>query len=310
MGYDGARYRLPTVTRWSFRYGLGSPCDSFEVCCLWEPGEERALAGAVRFEAVHEGERVFTGVVDEYACIQDGKGSRLELSGRGLQALLLDNEALPAEYQLATAEDILQRHAAPYGILTAGGWALSPVAGFSVVSGQSEWSVIHDFACFHNGITPRFDRWGRLVLSPWGNDGRRLDDRTAVTGLRYGCRRYGMVSQVVVRDRARKVYETVDDAAFQAEGGMCRRVVTMAGRSTTPAMRYSGEYQLRASRAERETCEVTVPELFAAWPGEVLHVARTGFGGSGTYRVRETCVREDSGGRCTGIVLGPTDILI
>lgn len=310
-GYDGAVYALPTVERWEFRYGLGSPCDSFELVCLWEPGAERALDGATRFFAEEGGQRVFTGVVDEYACVRDGRGSRLELSGRGMQALLLDNEALPVEYQWATAQDILRRHVAPYGIRTAGSCSLGAVAGFSVSAGQSEWSVVRDFACFHGGVVPRFDREGRLILSGWDDSfRRRLGDGAAVTALRYGNRRYGVLSQVVVRDRARDLTETVDDREFQARGGCCRRVVSTAGRSSAPAMRLSGAYQLRASRSERETCGVTVAEGFAAWPGELLELGRTGFGGSGVYRVRESAVSAGEQGLTTKLVLGPVDLLV
>ncbi len=308
--YDGRVYALPAVTKWCFRYALGSPSDSFELTCLWEPGAEQTLADAVRFQAEEAGTRIFTGVVDECACLRDGNGNRLELSGRGMQALLLDNEALPAEYQLATAEDIIRRHVTPYGIFVAGGHALRAVAGFPVQSGQSEWSVVHDFACFRNGVVPRFDREGRLVLSGWGDTERRLGDAAAVTALRWGCRRYGALSQVVVRDRTRGLTETVNDAEFQRRGGRCRRVVTAAGRTASAAMRYSGEYQLRASRTERETIEATVAGLFAAWPGEKVRVERTGFGGNGIYRVRETAVSEDAGGRWTRLWLGPEDILI
>lgn len=310
VGYDGAKYSLPEIVQWEFCYGLGSPCDSFQVVCLWEPGAEKLLADAVRFFAEEDGQRVFTGVLDEYACILDADGSRLELSGRGMQALLLDNEALPVEYQLVTAEDILRRHAAPYGISLAGTCTLGAAAGFSVTSGQSEWSVIHDFACYHGGIVPWFDREGRLVLSGWPDVRRRLGDQAAVTSLRYAYKRYGVLSQVVVRDRTREVNETVNDTAFQNRGGSCRRVVCTAGRSTSSAMRYSGQYQLRASRAELETCEATVAELFAAWPGELMDVERSGCGANGAYRVREAAVGMNGQGAYTRLTLGPTDLLI
>lgn len=310
IGYDGTAYVLPTAAEWTFRYGLGSPCDSFEVTCLWERGAEKTLAGAVRFLAEEGGKRVFTGVVDEYTCVRDGQGSRLELSGRGMQALLLDNQALPVEYQWATAQDILSRHVTPYGISLAGGCALGAVTGFAVSAGQSEWSVIHDFACCRGGIVPRFDREGRLVLSPWDDSTRRrLRDGAAVTELRYRARRYGVLSQVVVRDRSRNHTETVDDKDFQARGGRCRRVVSVPKGTGTPAMRFSGEYQLRASRSERETVEITVAEGFAAWPGELMEVSRSGFGGNGLYRVRESVVTLDSRGLSTRLTLGPVDVL-
>lgn len=310
-GYDGAAYVLPTVTEWEFRYGLGTPCDSFEVTCLWDVGAEKALAGATRFFAEENGKRVFTGVVDEYTCVRDGKGSRLELSGRGMQALLLDNEALPVEYQWATVQDILRRHVAPYGISLAGGCSLGAVAGLAVPSGCSEWSVVHDFACCHGGIVPRFDREGRLLLSPWDTSfRRRLGDEAAVTGLRYRYRRYGVLSQVVVRDRGRDFSQTVDDADFQAKGGRCRRVVSVPRDSSATAMRFTGEYQLRASRAEREICEITLAEGFAAWPGELMEVSRAGFGGNGLYRVWESTVGVDESGVWTRLKLGEKDLLV
>lgn len=309
IAYDGSKYALPTVTQWEFRYGVGSPCDSFEITCLWQPGEERALNGAVRLWAEQDGERVFTGVVDEYACILDENGGRLEISGRGMQALLLDNEALPAQYQLATAEDILRRHVAPYGIEAAGGYSLTAAAGFTVASGQSEWSVVREFArC--SGVVPRFDRQGRLLLGSWDSTRRKLGDNTAVTALRYTYRRYGVLSQVVVRDKVQGCSELVEDRDFQSRGGLCRRVVTAAGRATAAVMRSSGQYQLKASRGELETCEVELTETFAAWPGELVTITRSGFGGNGTYRVRETVVSENASGRRTRLWLGPEDLLL
>lgn len=311
IGYDGTVYTLPTVTEWKLYYGLGSPCDSFEVSCLWEQGAEKLLAGATRFYAEEEGKRVFTGVVDEYTCVRDERGSRLELSGRGMQALLLDNQALPVEYQWATAQDIIRRHVAPYGITLSGGCSLEAVVKLSVSIGQSEWSVVHDFACCRGGIVPRFDREGRLILHAWDDSTRRrLVDNAAVTALRYRNRRYGVLSQVVVQDRSRNYAETVDDRDFQARGGRCRRVISVPKDSGSPAMRFSGDYQLRASRGERETCEITVAEGFAAWPGELMEVARTGFGGNGLYRVRESVVVLDGRGLSTRLVLGPTDVLV
>ena len=63
--WDGRRIILPDVVRWKFQYGCGTPCDSFQLTCLWEPGEADVLAEAVSFTAAQDGETVFTGVVDE-----------------------------------------------------------------------------------------------------------------------------------------------------------------------------------------------------------------------------------------------------
>ena len=171
----GGQMELPTAVSWRFCYGTDTPCDSFFLRCLWEKGQERLLSGACRFFAEWEGERAFTGVVDEFTVVCGQDGLYLELSGRGMAALLLDNEAMPAEYQRCTRADIVADHVAPYGVEAVGGGQLPAVAGFTVTSGESEWSVVRRYACYYGGVVPRFDRQGRLVLDAWRGDRERLD---------------------------------------------------------------------------------------------------------------------------------------
>ena len=63
--WDGRRIRLPDAVEWQFQYGCGTPCDSFQLTCLWEPDSGNDLTEAVSFTAEENGERLFTGVVDE-----------------------------------------------------------------------------------------------------------------------------------------------------------------------------------------------------------------------------------------------------
>ena len=109
----GQEWELPTAVSWKFCYGTDTPCDSFSLRCLWEQGQEKVLSGTCRFYADWDGERVFTGVVDEFAVLCGKDGLYLELAGRGMAALLLDNEAMPAEYQRATRADIVANHVTP-----------------------------------------------------------------------------------------------------------------------------------------------------------------------------------------------------
>ena len=106
--WDGRRIRLPDAVEWRFQYGCGTPCDSFQLTCLWEPDSGNDLAEAVSFTAEENGERLFTGVVDECERGWDTAGGTLTVAGRGMAARLLDNEALGADYQVATVEDILR----------------------------------------------------------------------------------------------------------------------------------------------------------------------------------------------------------
>lgn len=308
---DGSTLTLPTALQWKFCYGTGLPCDSFYVRCLWESGREKELAAAALFYAEWEGERVFTGVVDEFAAVCGRDGLCLELSGRGMAARLLDNEAMPAEYQRATCADIVENHVAPYGISVVGGGSLPTVSGFSVSSGVSEWSVVQDYACYHGGVVPRFDRMGRLVLDGHGDaEVYELGPTAPVTGWEYREQRHGVLSRVAVRRRSSWDTQWVEDSGFLAQGGCARRVVTVPNETGTAAMRYSADYQLKASRAERVRLTMTAAGAFLAWPGQLVDVKRTGFGGNGRYRVAQTEVVCDEDGLSTTLILGEPDSMI
>lgn len=302
--YDGRRLELPVLLEWRVQYACGTPCDSFEVLCPWGAGGDERLAGAVRFEGYEDGKRVFTGVVDEYEYRWSEAGGRLFLAGRGMAALLLDNEALPADYQTATPEDILRDHVSPYGVEVAERAEMPPVPGFSVESGSSEWQVVYSFAKYHGGVEPRFDREGRLLLSPYAAVGKLVvDDKTPVTRVSYREKRYGVLSEVVVLDRARQASQRSVDQGRLDRGYRARRVVCTPGRSTYREMRYSGEFQLRESGAERLELELTLPTAFAAWPGDEVELKRSRPELSGLWRVREMECGADGNGVYTRVVL-------
>ena len=309
IGYDQSVRRLPTVLGWKFDYGLATPCDSFWIKCLWEADDLTPLNAAVRFQAEEDGARVFTGVVDEYELHEEQDGRWLEISGRGMAALLLDNEAEAADYDTASWSEIVRRHVTPYGIQVVGGQVPS-VDGFSVAYGSSEWQAVYTFARYHGGIIPYFDRMGRLVVQPWQDTTEKLlDDKTAVTGAVFRYQRYGVLSQVMVRDKTRQEVEQVNNYQFQAVGGQCRRWYTMPGRSSYQAMRYQGQFQLEQSMAGLEELEITVPAPFFAAPGELVRVQRTGRGWSGLWRVAQASTGMDDGGCSTVLTLGRPDLV-
>ena len=98
---DGVQYELPTLLKWEFSYTGSVPCDSFTLKCAYEPAMAEVLRRAVRFTAREDGTVEFAGVVDECGVTCDEKGLQLEVSGRGMAALLLDNEA-EAGYRAAS----------------------------------------------------------------------------------------------------------------------------------------------------------------------------------------------------------------
>lgn len=308
---QGVRWTLPNLMAWRLDYTAGVPCDSFWLRCTWDEKNTTRPGDWVRFEAFHEGEQVFCGVVDECEVSLSAQGRLLEVSGRGMAALLLDNEALGQDYISATQADILRDHVTPYGIQTAPGANLPPVTRFSVANGSSEWSVIYEFARYYGGVAPRFDRLGRLVLTGWSDSQERLvGDGAPITALSWRERRYGVLSQVLVRDRWSGQVETVSNAEFLANGGRARRVVTMPERSSYQAMRYSGQFQLDKSASELRRLELTVAQPFCAWPGDLVRVQRSLWDFNGLYRADQVSVGMDEGGCWSRLELADPDFTV
>ncbi len=151
---SGVRWALPPAESWQMDYTAGVPCDSFWLRCPWDGENPTKPEDWVMFQGEREGERVFTGVVDECEVTITSAGRMLELSGRGMAARLLDNEALSQDYLSATQADILRDHVTPYGVEAAPGGQLPAVSQFSVSTGSSEWSVVYDFARYYGGVSP------------------------------------------------------------------------------------------------------------------------------------------------------------
>ena len=307
----GRTFQLPVPLSWELNYTAGVPSDSCWVRCPWQASQGTDPAEWVRFSAAEAGETVFSGVVDECEVNQGTEGLRLEVSGRGMAALLLDNEALGQDYGTATLEDILRDHVAPYGIELAGEASLPAVSPFSVPTGSSEWAVLYEFAQYCGGVCPRFDRAGRLVLEGWTEvENLAISDATPVTSLTVRDRRYGVLSQILVRDRVRQTVEQVEATDFLRMGGRCRRVMTMPGRSSYQAMRYSGQFQLDRSAAELVRMEAVVPVLFYGKPGDLVRIQRSDWDRNGSWRVVEASVQADEAGGRTRLELAVPDVVI
>ncbi len=118
----------------------------------------------------------------------------------------------------------------------------------------------------------------------------------AVTSFRLREQRYGVLSEVLVRDRTTEEVQRVADEDFLRRGGRCRRVLTMPGKSSYQAMRYSGAYQLARAREELRQAELELPEAFAAWPGELVELNLAKGYGTGPLAGTGERMRPDGGG--------------
>lgn len=139
------------------------------------------------------------------------------------------------------------------------------------------------------------------------SDGARLvelGDAAPVLSLSFQEKRYGVISEVLVRDKALGLFETVYNDPFIRQGGSCRRVVNTSTRNTYKSMSYSGRYQIEQSEKDRILVSITVPCAFTAFPGDLIQIKNTALGIFDTMQVREAENILDTGGERCILTLG------
>ena len=301
--WDGKSYRLPILLSWTLTYTAGVPCDSMTACCPYDDSMADVLPAATRFTASQDGEIMLRGIIDAYEITLSGQGLLVTLEGRGMAALLMDNESEALTYGTATLGDILGNHVSPYGISCETESSLSG-ANYAVVSGSSQWKALRGFTHRYGGFDPYFTRDGRLVIKPlWGSGHTlRADKNTPLRSLRRREQRYGVISEMLIQDKVQGISHRVINEEFTQKGG-CRRHVLYMPRSTADERRYTGEYQIAQSALEQLEITLEVPLPFAAFPGDRLYLALEQLGPGDTYDVVESrCCLDESGER-TEIVL-------
>lgn len=301
--WDKRSYQLPVLLEWSLTYTGGVPCDSMTALCPYDSGMVDILPDATRFTARQGGAIMLRGVIDAYEISLSGQGLLVTLEGRGMAALLLDNESEALTYGAAALEDILLNHVAPYGIQWNGGKPLSG-EGYAVTSGSSQWKALQGFTHRFGGFDPYFTREGVLAIQPlWGSGSTlRVDEATPFRSLRRREQRYGVISEMLIQDKVQGIRHRVVNEPFLKKGG-CRRHVLYMPRSTADERRYTGQYQIAQSALDQLEITLELPLPFAAFPGDRVRLALPRLGPEDTYDVVEARCRMDGEGQRTEIVL-------
>lgn len=302
---DHAEFDLPELLTWDVTYTGTVPCDSFTVTCLYTANMEPVLRRAAGFTLMDGTNILLRGVVDEYEIRQTEEGLSALVAGRGYAARLLDNESRAAAYQGATLEEIVRSHVTPYGIpcdKTAG--ISSGAEMYTVAAGSSQWKVLEGFCRAYGEFTPTFDRYGRLWAAP-EKTGKTFEitDSSNVLSIVKREDHYGVLSEMLVIDKTRNQMYSVRNEDWIARGGQCRRVLYTPGQSSWAKMRYTGEYQIKQSKADEVCVEATLAGGFLAFPGDVVTLKLARMGLTGTYRVAEARTRADGGGESITLTL-------
>ncbi|PKM72478.1 MAG: hypothetical protein CVU91_08790 [Firmicutes bacterium HGW-Firmicutes-16] len=261
IDYEGSSYRLPVLLEWKFSYGCALPCDAFEITFIFNKSMLDMLSNAVRLRAEQKGETVFLGVVDDFEISVTENGCIVTVNGRGLAALLLDNEAEAAQYYSASLDMILEKYVYPYGIRDVRKNVSPPQQALVVDSGASLWKVLENFVWFGCGVKPRFTKDGVLLIGEEKGQSFISSENSAFTKQVLKRSRYGVISEVLVKNKALGMTETVENTRFTEQGGCCRRIVNVPRKTRYDAMRSTGEYQIAQSKAKELTVTLTVPSV-------------------------------------------------
>ena len=193
ISHDGTSYELPSLLEWKFSYGCSLPCGAFEISFVYDKSMLSVLTRANRFRAEHEGKTVFTGRVDDFEISISENGSLATVNGRGLAALLLDNEAEAAQYYSASLDTIMEKYVYPLGLTKVSISADVPPQALTVESGESVWRVLEDFLWFGCGIKPRFLKDGTLLIGKETGKSFAFDGSSAFTKQALKRKRYGVI---------------------------------------------------------------------------------------------------------------------
>lgn len=303
IDFQGNEYALPALLSWDMSYGSGQPCDAFQISFVYSPDMLTALEDAVEFRAEYAGETVFAGVIDEFEISALEAGGAVTLWGRGMAALLLDNEAEAAELYGAGLELILSKYVTPWGITKLRKNVSPPAQSLVVASGSSCWRVLEDYLWFGCGERPRFSRDGTLILGEEEGNRFVVDSSTGVLEESLRIKRYGVISQVLVKNKAIGVSSVVDNSEFLQRGGRCTRVINVPRYTRYDSMRSTGNYQIEQSKADQLRFSLTLAEMFAAFPGDTVLVENSVSGLVGEFVVGESRCFASPDGAGTRLVL-------
>lgn len=301
--YDGAQYELPVLLRWDLDYTGMVPCDSMTAACLYDAGMAEVLPKATRFTAYQDGEIMLRGIIDAYEVSLSRQGLLVEIEGRGMAALLLDNESEALTYGRAPLSEILENHVSPYGITVEKQQDISG-SSYAVASGSSQWKALQGFTHRFGGFDPYFTKEGTLVIGPLWGSGKTLciDDASPLLSLRKREQRYGVISEVLIQDKVQRISHPVRNQKFLQTGGQRRHVLYMP-RSTAEDRRYTGEYQIAQSALEQIEIDLELPIPFAAMPGDRVDLALSRLNLSGRYEVVRSRIRMDGDGERTELTI-------
>lgn len=190
-----------------------------------------------------DGTAFWGGIVDEQKISCDINGTLIKFSARSKAAYLLDNEAMPQVYSVASLGTIFERHIKTYGFSDFYGDTKSFSKEFYVTKGMSEWDVLEKFCAVFLNTVPRVivgdvidasnepSKAAPILFSNYG-DGQQY------FSISRSIKRCKLISEVLVRADENASYDLIVRGASAMQRGVRRkRYINAMNDSRTPASR-------------------------------------------------------------------------
>ncbi len=135
-------YDIVRLENYEIENAMDIPADHFNIKFGNPGGAYSGLIGTDDIVEVLEENIILKGVVDDYRSKWDSSGSYINLDGRDLALLLMDNDAIPQTYYNLTLEDFIKKITTPYGFTKFDIAKTKVISKIVVDTGDTEWDII------------------------------------------------------------------------------------------------------------------------------------------------------------------------
>lgn len=262
----------------SFSSSVGAPADSLRAVF--------AVAGAipeiVSIEVLSGTERVFFGYIDTQCDETSVSGKILTVEARSLAAVLLDNEACPATYCMATMSFLMDRHFREYGFEEYIGQDKAVNGELIIAKGMSEWGVLQQYCKAVRAGIPRIGSDGVIDISGSPPDEEVMVSRAQCISEKHRLSRKELISQLRVRTYSDGGYDMMYESGLASRTKTVRRRYVNAFDSMISPAEEAGEL-LRKADGCYESVVLVCDGCILCTPGAKLRIENDRH----TYKVTE-----------------------
>lgn len=170
---------------------------------------------------------VFFGICDEILFAKDLSGAVVTLYFRNKMALLIDNEALPDEFNNVTARVLFDRYIKKFGFTSFIADSKAVTGIFTVEKGESVYDALYNFSKLNNLSAPYLSDEDTVSFINIGNEQRTIFSDNENAQYKYRkieCSKfpYKLISKIHLKTSENDYYETTSENPYALNKGIVR----------------------------------------------------------------------------------------